>query len=136
MFVLPNRRSGKCSRYAGGQEIGFFLGRIDPTAFRPTQSRPALPPRRAPPRLDRPVVCPDFGFDRLLLHIVTVLAVIVIVIVICIIIVIVISVFFVLLSLVLLLLLLLLVLVVVIFILIFPHLRFKRFQFLPSEVSP
>ena len=26
--------------------------------------RPAPPPRRAPPRPDRPVVCPGFGFDK------------------------------------------------------------------------
>ena len=65
-FVLPKRRLEQCSRFAGGQEAGLSLGRIDPTTSRPTESRPAPPPRRAPPRPDRSVVCPGFGFDRFL----------------------------------------------------------------------
>ena len=64
LFVLPKRRSGQCSRFAGGQEGGLFPGWIDPTATRPTLPRPASLPRRAPPRPDRPVVCPGFGFDK------------------------------------------------------------------------
>ena len=48
----------------GGKREGLFLGRIDPTASRPTQPRSAPPPRRAPPRPDRPVVCLGFGFDN------------------------------------------------------------------------
>ena len=64
LFVLPKRRSGQFSRFAGGQEGGLSLGRIDLTASRPTQPRPASPPRRAPPRPDRPVVCSGFGFER------------------------------------------------------------------------
>ena len=63
--MLPKRRPGHCSRFAGGQEGGLSPGWIDPTASRPTQPRSAPPPRPAPRRLDRPVVCPGFGFDRL-----------------------------------------------------------------------
>ena len=65
LFVLPKSRSEQCSRFAGGQKGGFYPGRIDLTASRPNQPRPAPPPRRAPPRPDRPVICPGFGFDRL-----------------------------------------------------------------------
>ena len=57
------KRSEQCSRFAGGQEGGSSLGRIDPTASRPTLFRPAPLPRRASPRPDRPVVSPGFGFD-------------------------------------------------------------------------
>ena len=64
LFVLPQRRPGQCVRFAGGQEGGLFASRIDPTASHPTQPRTPSPPRRAPPRPDRPVVCPGFGFDR------------------------------------------------------------------------
>ena len=38
---------------------------IDPTTSSATKPRPALSPRRALPRPDRPVVCPSFGFDWL-----------------------------------------------------------------------
>ena len=67
VFVLPKRRPGQFLRLAGGQEGGLSPGRIDTTASRPTQPRSPSPPRRAPPRPDRPVVCPGFGFDKLLL---------------------------------------------------------------------
>ena len=60
--MLPKRRSGQCSRVAGGQEGGLSSGRIDPTASRPTPFHPAPPPRRAPPT--GPMVCPGFGFER------------------------------------------------------------------------
>ena len=62
--MLPKKRAGQFSRFAGGQEGGLFPGRIDPTASRPTLPRPAPLPRRAPPRPDRPVVCPGFGFGK------------------------------------------------------------------------
>ena len=45
-----------------GKGVGCFLG--EPTRRRPVLPRPALPPRRAPRRLDQPVVCPSFGFDK------------------------------------------------------------------------
>ena len=65
LFLLPKRRPGQCLRFAGGQEGGLSPGRIDPTASRPTQPRLPSPPRRAPLRPDRHVVCLGFGFDRL-----------------------------------------------------------------------
>ena len=65
LFVLPKRRPARCLRFAGGQDGGLSPGRIDPTASRPTQPRPPSSPRRAPPRPDRPIVCPGFGFDKL-----------------------------------------------------------------------
>ena len=43
-----------------GPEGGLSPGQIDATASCSTPS----PPRRALPRPDRPVVCPDFGLDR------------------------------------------------------------------------
>ena len=49
-----------------GKERGLFPGRIDPTACRPIQPRPAPPLGCAPPRPDQPVVCPGFGFDKYL----------------------------------------------------------------------
>ena len=52
----PKRRPGHCLRFAGGQDGGLSLGRIDPTASRPTQPRPGPLPRRAPRRTDRVVV--------------------------------------------------------------------------------
>ena len=64
LFVLPKKRPGQCLRYAVGQERGLFLCWIDPTASRSTQPRASSPPRRAPPRLDWPVVCFGFAFDK------------------------------------------------------------------------
>ena len=66
LFVLPKSRSGKCLRFAGGQEVWSSPGRIDHTAPCPTQPRAAQPPSRTPPRRDWPVVCAGFGFDRLM----------------------------------------------------------------------
>ena len=67
LFVLPKRRPGQCLRFARGQEGGLSPGRIDPTASRRTQPRTPSPPRRAPPRPDRPIVCPGFAYDKCVL---------------------------------------------------------------------
>ena len=53
MFLIRRRARG-----------GLSPGQIDPTAFRHTEPRPPSPLRRVPPRPDRPVVCPGFGFDK------------------------------------------------------------------------
>ena len=41
LFVLPKGCLGQCLRYAGGQQIESPPDRIDPTAFRLIQLRPA-----------------------------------------------------------------------------------------------
>ena len=63
--MLPKRRSRECSRFARGQDRGLSSYRIDPRASRPIQPHAAPLLRRAPPRPDPLVVCPDFWFDRL-----------------------------------------------------------------------
>ena len=63
-FVRASEASRTVSSIRWEQEGGLSLGQIDPTASRPVQPRLPSPPRRAPPRPDRPVVCPGFGLDR------------------------------------------------------------------------
>ena len=63
-FVLPKKRPGQCFRFAGKQNRGLSPCRITPTASRPRYpAPPSSPHRRAPPRRDRPVVCPVVWFD-------------------------------------------------------------------------
>ena len=64
LFVIPGKRSENCFRFAEEQKQRLCSGGIDPTASRPTPSRPAPPPCRAQAPPDRAVVCPGVGFDR------------------------------------------------------------------------
>ena len=68
LFVLPKRCSRQVSSVRWEQEGGLSSGRIDPTSSRSTQLRPFSPPRRAPPRPNRLVVCSDFRFNKYVLE--------------------------------------------------------------------
>ena len=64
MFELPKRRPGQWSsiRWQARGTVVLWQDRRD--GVPPYPAPPPSPPRRAPPRPDRPVVCPGFGFDR------------------------------------------------------------------------
>ena len=62
LFVLQKKRSGQCYRFAGGQVGGLFFCGINPTASRFTQPCTAPPTRSPPPRRDRALGCPGFGY--------------------------------------------------------------------------
>ena len=61
--MLPKSRRGQCLQIVGGHEGRLSPCWVDPMASCPTQPHPISPHSRAPPRIDRPVMCPCFGFD-------------------------------------------------------------------------